>query len=147
MPTRHKMGTKPVREPTEEDKKWAADLFTERMRFVRYNEEYIVQMHTTDAEAVDRLITLYGGGSYLVPGTNTIRWRASKHLMLDLLDKIQPFLTPLAGQRLLALADLLDAQAKANKRRGLHREISFFARELAKQQALAENMKGVGGVE
>lgn len=138
---RHRMGTLPAQTPVEEDLHWAVELFEDRMRFVRYNSEYAVQLHTTDSDTTDKLVKLFGGGSYLVPGTKTYRWRATKDIMLQFLDKVQPLLSPLGGQRLLALANLLEAQERANGEKSTKKQIAFFVREHARQVAIEEDAK------
>jgi len=128
------LSTPPKRPAAPEDLRLAAHAFETKARFVSYSGTVALQLHTTDSVLVDRLVSAFGGGSYLVPGSNTWRWRVSREGMQRFLEQIGPWLSDAGRARIVAAQKVLEAEASAKQARRLNKDIRFLDQQMLKTQ-------------
>jgi hypothetical protein len=125
---RHPMSTEPSIVPTEEDLRWAADIFETRARFSTYAGSVALQVHSADPAVSERLVRLFGGGAYTVPGGTTIRWKLARSPMFAMLDAIRPFLTDAGRARIASLEQAIRRETQDRVARREIAENALFAR-------------------
>jgi len=126
----------PRREPTEFELQEAATLFEEKGRFAPYLNSIALQVHSTEADQIERLAQAFGGGVYAIRATRTVRWRLARETLTGFLARIEPFLSSKGVARIQAAREALGIELDPAAERRAKREIEVLAQEAIRRAAL-----------